>query len=64
MLRLINNTYLGEVRDKAADRTEWQCLIEKLGETTGEVDDYDESTAEAEDLCGKYRISYLSINES
>ena len=31
------------------DRTEWQCLVEKLGETTGEVDDSDESTTEAED---------------
>ena len=28
------------------DRTEWQCLVEKLGETTGEVDDSDESTTE------------------
>ena len=26
------------------------CLVEKLGETTGEVDDSDESTTEAEDL--------------
>ena len=30
-------------------RVEWQCLVEKLGETTGEVDDSDESTTEAED---------------
>ena len=37
------------LRDKAADRTEWQCLVEKLGETTGEVDDSDESTTDAED---------------
>ena len=38
-----------KLRDKAADRTEWQCLVEKLGETTGEVDGSDESTTEAED---------------
>ena len=31
------------------DRTEWQCLVEKLGETTGELDDSDESTTEAKD---------------
>ena len=37
------------LRDKAADRTEWQCLDEKLGETTGEEDDYDGSTTEGED---------------
>ena len=35
--------------DKAADRTEWQCLVKKLGETTDEVDDFDESTTEDED---------------
>ena len=40
---------LDELRDKAADRTEWQWLVEKLGETTDEVDDSDESTTEAED---------------
>ena len=28
ILRLRNNTDLNEVRDKAADRTEWQCLVE------------------------------------
>ena len=33
ILRLRNNTDLDELRDKAADRTEWQCLVEKLGET-------------------------------
>jgi len=51
ILRLRNNTDLDELRDKAADSTEWQCLVEKLGETrsTGEVDDSDESTTEAED---------------
>ena len=49
ILRLRNNTDLDELRDKAADRTEWQCLVEKLGETTGNMDDYDESTTEAED---------------
>ena len=49
ILRLRNNTDLDELRDKAEDRTEWQCLVEKLGETTGEVDDSDESTTEAED---------------
>ena len=48
ILRLRNNTDLDELRDKAADRAEWQCLV-KLGETTGEVDDSDESTTEAED---------------
>ena len=42
ILRLRNNTDLDELRDKAANRTEWQCLIVKLGETTGEVDDSDE----------------------
>ena len=31
------------LRDKAADRTEWLCLVEKLGETTGDVDDSDEA---------------------
>ena len=46
---LRNNTDLDELRDKAADRTEWQCLVEELGETTGEVDDSDESTTEAQD---------------
>ena len=40
--RLRNNTDLDELRDKAADRTEWRCLVEKLRETTGEVDDSDE----------------------
>ena len=40
---------IDELRDKAADRTEWQRLVKKLGETTGEVDDSDESTTEAED---------------
>ena len=49
ILRLRKNTDLDELRDKAADRTEWQCLVEKLGETTVEVDDSDESTTEAED---------------
>ena len=44
ILRLRNNTVLDEFRDKAADRTEWQCLVEKLEETTGEVDDSDKST--------------------
>ena len=34
--------------DKAADRTEWQGLVEKL-EATGEEDDSDESITEAED---------------
>ena len=29
------------------------CLVEKLGETTGEVDDFDESTTEAEDKLAK-----------
>ena len=47
MLRLSNNTDLDELRDKAADRTERQCLVEKLGETTGELDDSDESTTGA-----------------
>ena len=37
-----NNTDLDELSNKAADRTEWQCLVEKLGETTGEVGDSDE----------------------
>ena len=41
---------LDEFRDKAADRTEWACLVEKLGETTSEVDDFDESTTEGEDF--------------
>ena len=49
VLRLRNNTDLHELRDKSADRTEWQCLVEKLGETTGEVDVFDESITEAED---------------
>ena len=49
IIRLRNNTDLDELRDKAADRTEWQCIVEKLGETTGEVDDSGESTTEAED---------------
>ena len=49
LLGIRNKTDLDELRDKAADRTEWQCLVEKLGETTGEVDDSDESTTEAED---------------
>ena len=48
ILRLRNNTDLDELRDKAADRTEWQCLVEKLVDTTGEVDYSDESTTEAE----------------
>ena len=43
ILRLRNNTDLDELRDKAADRTEWQCLVEKLGETTGEVNKYKQS---------------------
>ena len=43
-----NNTDLEELIDKAADRTEWQCLVDKLGETTGKVDDSDESTTETE----------------
>ena len=34
---------------KAADKTEWPCLVEKLGETAGEVDDSDKLTTEAED---------------
>ena len=37
------------LRDKVADRTEWQCLVEKLGETTVKVDDSGESTTEVED---------------
>ena len=48
ILRLRNKKDLDELRDKAADRKEWQCLVEKLGETTGDVDDSDESTTEAE----------------
>ena len=48
-LRLRNSTDLDELRDKAADRRIWQCLVEKLGETTGEVDDSEESSTEAED---------------
>ena len=48
ILRLRNNTDLDEFRNKAADRTEWQSLFEKLG-ATGEVNDSDESTTEAED---------------
>ena len=38
-----------ELKNKAADRTECQGLVEKLGEATGEVDDSDESTTETED---------------
>ena len=49
ILRLRNNTDLDELRDKVADRTEWQSLVENLGKTTGEVDDSDGSTTEAED---------------
>ena len=49
ILRLRNDTELDELRDKTADRTEWQCLIEKI-ETTGEVDDSDESTTESRGL--------------
>ena len=30
LLRIRNSTDLGEPRDKA-DRTEWQCLVAKLG---------------------------------
>ena len=41
ILRLRNTTDLDELRDKAADRTEWQGLVEKL-EATDEVDDSDE----------------------
>ena len=59
--RLRNNTDLDELRDKAADRTEWECLVEKLGETTGEVDDSDESTTEAEDYDYYSIIFYLFI---
>ena len=62
ILRLRNNTDLDELRDKAADRTEWQCLVEKLGETTGEVDDSDESTTEAEDYSAD-RESSASIHK-
>ena len=29
---------LEEFRDKAADGTEWQSLVEKIGEATGKVD--------------------------
>ena len=47
-LRLINTTDLEELRGRAADRTEWQNLVEKIGETTGEVEDSDESSTEAE----------------
>ena len=47
-LRLRNNTYLDERRDKASGRTEWQGLVEKLG-ATGEMNDSNESTTEAED---------------
>ena len=47
--RLRNTSDLVELRDKAADRTEWQSLVEKLGGATGEVDDSDESTSENED---------------
>ena len=47
ILRLRNSTVLEEF--KAADRTEWQSLLEKLGGATGEVDDSDESNTEAED---------------
>ena len=37
ILRLRNNTDLDELRDKAADITEWQSLVEKLGETTSSL---------------------------
>ena len=47
ILRLRNNTDLDELRDKAADRTE--CLVEKQEEATGEVDESEESTTEADD---------------
>ena len=47
-LRLKNTTDLEELRGRAADRTEWQNLVEKIGETTGEVEDSDESSTEAE----------------
>ena len=62
ILRLGDNTDLDELRDKAADRTEWQCLVEKLGETTGEVDDSDESTTEAEDYAQKKLSFWRATN--
>ena len=49
IVRLRNTTDLDDFRDKTADRTEWQGLVEKLGEATGKVDYSDESTMEAED---------------
>ena len=53
---------LYQLRDKDADRTGWQSLVEKSGSAIGEVDDSDESTTEAEDDFGKvlYQIySYI-----
>ena len=47
-----NNTDLEELRNKAADRTEWQSLVEKLGGATCKIDKVEssyESSAEAED---------------
>ena len=49
VLKFRNTTDLDEPRDKVVDRTEWQGLVEKLGEATGEVDDSNEPTTEAED---------------
>ena len=42
-LRLRRTTDIDKLRDKAADRIEWQCLVEKLGGATDDVDDSNES---------------------
>ena len=36
------------LRDKAANRTEWQDLVEIMGDVTGDVEESDDSSTEAE----------------
>ena len=48
VLRLLNMKDLEVLRDKAADRTEWQDLVEMMGDVTGDVEESDDSSTEAE----------------
>ena len=48
ILRLLNMKDLEVLRDKAADMTEWQDLVEMNGDVTTDVEESDDSSTEAE----------------
>ena len=47
LIKIAYSSNLKELRDKTADKTEWQSLMAKIRGATGEVEDCNKSSMEA-----------------